>query len=268
MKKHSIILLFFGILIFYACRKPKKFAVAKYTIADSVQIATAKDTFLLEKQPNQLDFKYLSSDAKIDFSDGTNDSKFKIKMRIRKDSLIWLSVQANIGIEGLRIMADKDSIRILNYQEKTHKIYSYKEMSQEYGFEFTYGLFEAILVGDMPIKVFDKNKVLKDAQTGKYLIMQQEKFLRLTNYLNTSTMKLEKLSVKDLNTVSQLELDYSEFVALGENLFAEKSNFILNYNNKQGFYQLKAEINCKKTKITDTALEFPFRVPEKYKKTR
>jgi len=252
-----------------SCRKPKKLNTSNpvdTTIiqGSTTQITIPKDTFVLDKEPQSLEFKYLSSDTKIDFTDGTNDSKFKVKMRIRKDSAVWLSMQANIGVEGMRILATKDSIQMINYQEKTYRVLSYKTLSEEYGFDFTYELFQGVLIGEMPIKRFDKRNTLKD--TAFYIIRQREKFLNIDNYLNQSNLKLEKLKVKDSNTGSIMEMLYTEFVALGTGTFAEKNNIDLNYYNKKGFYKIKIEIDHKKTKISDNPLDFPFRIPNKYKK--
>jgi hypothetical protein len=63
-----------------------------------------------------------------------------------------------------------------------------------------------------------------------------------------------------------MEMLYSEFVALGTGVFAEKNNIDLNYYNKKGFYKIKIEIDHKRTKITDEALSFPFKIPNKYKR--
>jgi len=248
-----------------SCRKPKKLNTSNpKDTTKATQVAISKDTFVLSKEIPSLEFKYLSSDTKIDFTDGTNDSKFKVKMRIRKDSAVWLSMQANIGVEGIRILATKDSIQMINYQEKTYRVLSYKALSEEYGFDFTYDLLQGVLIGEMPIKRFDKGNVLRD--TNFYIIRQREKFLNVDNYLNQKNLKLEKLNVKDANTGSTMEMLYSEFVALGTGVFAEKNNIDLNYYNKKGFYKIKIEIDHKRTKITDEALSFPFKIPNKYKR--
>jgi Domain of unknown function (DUF4292) len=267
--KHLLLVVCIMTLMAASCRKPKKLNTsnpADTTIIQGLKpkIDTPKVAFVLDREIPNLDFKYLSSDTKIDFTDGTNDSKFKVKMRIRKDSAVWLSMQANIGVEGIRILATKDSIQMINYQEKTYRVLSYKALSEEYGFDFTYDLMQGVLIGEMPIKRFDKRNVLKD--TSYYIVRQMEKFLNIDNYLNQKNLKLEKLNVKDSNTGSVMEMLYTEFVVLGTGLFAEKNNIDLKYYNKKGFYKINIEIDHKKTKITNEALAFPFKIPGKYKK--
>lgn len=223
-----------------------------------------QNNVLLPAQPSKLDFRYLSSDTKIDLTDGSSDAKFKVAMRIRKDSLIWLSMRANVGVEGLRVLISKDSIQVIDYQEKTFRSLSFKDLSQEYNFELNYNLVQAILIGEMPIEPFDQQKVFQDSLY--YIIRQEASFLSLDNFLNKQNLQLEKLYVNDTQRGSQMELLYSNFIQLGGGLFPESSKVKLNYYNRQGNYKIGLEINHKKTKILDTPLEFPFRIPAKYKK--
>ncbi|PKQ67826.1 DUF4292 domain-containing protein [Raineya orbicola] len=218
--------------------------------------------FSLSQKPALLNFKYLSSNSKIDFTDGTNEEKFKTTMRIRKDSVIWLSLQANVGVEGMRILIDKDSIRFLNYQAKTYQSYSFGQLSEQYGISLNYALCQAILIGEMPIKEFDEKKVLKD--TAHYIIRQRMNFLQIDNYLRLQDSQMEKLWVSDMERGSQLQIIYSNFQPLAEGLFPDKNQITLNYRNAQGTFQLKLDIDHKKTKISDTPLDFPFSVPKKY----
>lgn len=226
-------------------------------------IQESKENFFsLPQKPALLNFKYLSSNSKIDFTDGTNEEKFKTTLRIRKDSLIWLSLQANVGVEGMRIMIDKDSIRFLNYQAKTYQSFSFEQLSEQYGISLNYALCQAILIGEMPIKEFDEKRVLKD--TSHYIIRQRMKFLQVDNYLRLQDSQMEKLWVSDTERGSQLQILYSDFQPLAEGLFPDKNQITLNYRNAQGVFQLKLDIDHKKTKISDIPLDFPFSVPKKY----
>jgi hypothetical protein len=120
-RKNIVFLLL--IVFAFSCKKTHKIK-APIVIENPIQNETTKiDTIKLPKLPAKLAFNYLSSDTKIDFSDGSNDAKFKVGMRIRKDSLIWLSMRANIGVEGLRLLISKDSIQVIDYQEKTYRTF-------------------------------------------------------------------------------------------------------------------------------------------------
>ncbi len=265
-----ILILVFFLLFCSSCRKKQIQPIKDNTQAIQNPLPTKEENiqeskenfFLLPQKPVSLNFKYLSSNSKIDFTDGTNEEKFKATMRIRKDSLIWLSLQASVGVEGMRILIDKDSIRFLNYQTKTYQSFSFEQLSEQYGIALNYNLCQAILIGEMPIKEFDEKKVLKD--TSHYIIRQRIKFLQVDNYLRLQDSQLEKLWISDTERGSQLQILYSDFQPLAEGLFSDKNQITLNYRNAQGVFQLKLNINHKKTKISNTPLDFPFNVPKKY----
>lgn len=59
----------------------------------------------------------------MDIQAGDNDMAYNDlsgQLRMQKDSLIWLSVTANMGVEVLRTKISNDSIWVLNRLEKTY----------------------------------------------------------------------------------------------------------------------------------------------------
>lgn len=253
-----------------ACRKrqiqpsknSKAVSLTPFYQIDSAQ--SSKDSSLAEElKPISLDFKYLNSNAKVDFLDGTNEEKFKATIRICKDSLIWISLQANVGVEGMRILIDKDSIRFLNYQAKTYQSLAFTQLSNYYGISLDFGLCQAILLGEMPVKTFDAEKVLKD--TSYYIIRQRLNFVQLDNYLRQNDKQLEKLQVRDTQKESYAEILYSAFQKFKGGFFPEKKQVTLRYRSQEGeVFLLRLFIEHKKTHFSEQPLEFPFNVPRKY----
>ena len=58
----------------------------------------------------ELDFEYFQAKSKIKFDDGFENFSASANVRIKKDSVIWMSVSSSIGIEGLRAIIRTDSI--------------------------------------------------------------------------------------------------------------------------------------------------------------
>ena len=63
----------------------------------------------------KIDFKTFSAKVDVDYKGG-DGKKYNVNanMRMYKDSVIWISVTAIFGIEGLRAYITKDSVKILN----------------------------------------------------------------------------------------------------------------------------------------------------------
>jgi hypothetical protein len=57
---------------------------------------------------------YFSLKSKVDFNDGQTAMSFVANVRMRKDSLIWVSFTGPFGVEVIRAMIDRDSVKIWN----------------------------------------------------------------------------------------------------------------------------------------------------------
>lgn len=78
-------------------------------------------TLFLKVRRKFFDFNSFSCKAKISYSDQKNGVfNFTATIRMKKDSVIWMSISPGMGIEVARIMITKDSIRIL---DRIHKSY-------------------------------------------------------------------------------------------------------------------------------------------------
>ncbi len=68
------------------------------------------------------------------------------QLRMRKDSLIWLSVTATMGVEALRAKVSNDSIWILNRLEKTYLAEPLDTVSAQLGIPLILPLVQTLLL--------------------------------------------------------------------------------------------------------------------------
>ena len=73
-----------------------------------------------EVEKNEFSFDYLQ--AKMNLKIETNDKSFGAKgqLRMKKDSIIWISVSLPLGLEVIRLKISQDSVYFLNRTEKTY----------------------------------------------------------------------------------------------------------------------------------------------------
>ena len=93
-------------------------------------------------QPSQpKTFEWLT--AKLDIQADVNGQSFNDlsgQLRMRKDSIVWLSVSATMGVEVLRAKITNDSVWILNRMEKTYLAGSADSLFLQYGGELIFNL--------------------------------------------------------------------------------------------------------------------------------
>jgi hypothetical protein len=78
---------------------------------------------LAKVDQNKIDFNTFSAKIKVDYTNSKGKQpNFIANIRMLKDSIIWVSLSNDIGIEGIRVLISKDSIKILEdflYDKKT-----------------------------------------------------------------------------------------------------------------------------------------------------
>ena len=211
---------------------------------------------------NEIDFKYLKAKSKIAImKDGKTDN-VSANIRIKKDSIIWLSVTFGVFGEVARALITKDSAFVSalnqkNLKREYHK-YSFAELSQEYNFDLNFNIIQSAIIGSQPIK--KKYKLLKDK--GFFLLKQKEGRVTIDNYVGEVDRKLKKVMLEDeLPTKRKMTLDFEDFTTLNQYLFPYTSVLTLDVQSPEDhkFYQTLIQLKHTKVELLEEPLEFPFK---------
>ena len=92
-------------------------------------------------------FEWLTSNLDIQAEgNGMSFDDLSGQLRMRKDSLVWLSLTATMGIEVARIKVSSDSVWILNRLEKTYLAEPMKNVSEYLGIPLSLTLLQTLLL--------------------------------------------------------------------------------------------------------------------------
>lgn len=105
MNKYLIILL---IPFLFAC-KSKEVVVTQEPLKERTQAFLTRN---IEK--NKFEFEWLGMKLDAEFTSGEEQQGFKATVRMRKDSAVSVSVSPALGIEVLRLLVDKDSLKMVS----------------------------------------------------------------------------------------------------------------------------------------------------------
>src|SRR5678815_2230499 len=131
-----ILILITGALLVSSCRSTRKIQSAISVKKDSTEVVKPtsdphqdsikfiKDNYY-QLLANKIEFETFSAKINTDY-EGSDGKKYDVNVfiRMKKDSLIWISVNGALGIEGMRVLIDKDSVRILNKLDKEYQVRS------------------------------------------------------------------------------------------------------------------------------------------------
>lgn len=215
---------------------------------------------------NEFKFDYFTLKSKINLIDDGKKQDATVLFRIKKDSIIWFNISGSLGIQGMRGILTKDSVKILNRVGKEYSEYDYNELSRLFKFNLSYDLIEAIIVGNPPRKIeaIDEAKLVKD----QFWITQKENQYNILSKVNSATRRLQEVTVTEDSTGNKLNLEYKNFQMIEQQVFPFSCNISLIYETNNGIIVTKLNIIHNKVEIPDKPLKYPFNIPNKYERNK
>jgi len=268
--RYIFLLIVSGILALTSCRSTKKIQTAidkKDTVAvivvtdphaDSMQFI--RETFnKLEK--NKIDFETFSAKVNTDYQ-GTDGKKYDLNvfLRMRKDSIIWISVNVALGIEGLRAIIDKDSVRIMNKLEKEYQSRSLDYLSEVAALPLDLHSLQQLIIG---------NPVFIDSTINSYSIedeiismLYEGNWFRHLITLQSSDHLVMHSKLDDVDVLRNRTcfLNYADYENKNGVNFSKSRNISVTEKSK-----LDVKLNFKQYEFNET-LSFPFSIPKNYKR--
>ena len=92
-------------------------------------------------------FLFLNAKGKAQINMKGNKQGANLALRLRRDSIIWVSASL-VGIEGVRAVLTRDSVRVLNRLEKTYFSGGYDYLSKLLNVPVSFVQMQALLLGD------------------------------------------------------------------------------------------------------------------------
>ena len=131
----------FAVLLLASCSTKKKLVTDQPSV--DFEWMTAKISGELSLTAN----RYLPS-----VGEGSRRSSltFTGTVRMRRDSTVWLSASAFMGMENVRVLITQDTVTLLNRVDQTYLIESYGEMADRYHWPATLRETQDLVLGKQP----------------------------------------------------------------------------------------------------------------------
>jgi hypothetical protein len=234
--------------------------------------------FLIQKlDESELRFNWLSAKFSASYSQNKKDSHFSGQLRIRKDSVIWVSISPAMGIEMVRLMITTDSVKLLNRWEKEYFIGDYKVVNEFLQTNLNFDILQAFIIGND--FQFYENTSFRAAQDGGLYRLSSTNRHKIKKEFETSdsgpltliqniwldpyTFKILRVDVKEYIASNwKFEAYYNDFTSVDEQLIP--SAIMVNITSD---ILQKMEIKYSKIRM-DEPFSFPFTIPGKYEAMR
>jgi len=209
----------------------------------------------------ELDFDYLQAKSKLEYDDGLQNFNANATIRIRQDSLIWISISST-GVEVIRSIIQKDSIFVIDRINKQYREFSFDSLQRAFNIPFDYDMVQSVLVGNLIKTRKNNDKVVKNDDF--FILKQNSDNLSIDNFVNSKTMKIEKVKVRETPSDSNMEIKYEDFQMYDEVLFPHKNSVFLTYNRDNSNLVSHLDIKFSRVAINEKKIKFPFNIPNRY----
>ena len=266
----EVSIIIFIVFILTSCKT--KF---KFISHDTEELKINK--LLTNIQSNYLEYDNLSIKFQVKLKRENSRHVIHGMYRIKKDSIIWLTMGPSVGFEIMRAVLVKDSLKFINRFDKTYYIGSYDYIEKLTKMNFNYEIIENILTNKLLFtekekeiwqqyisrnyyySIIDNKYQLKikesieDFDSEDLLIQTLEKIVVLPN-----VYKVEELAWNDKELERNMNIRFSEFKKLKDNYFPNNINIEI-YDMED---TILVDLKLKQISI-DKKIKYPFKIPKR-----
>ncbi|HET8860774.1 DUF4292 domain-containing protein [Marivirga sp.] len=246
MKHLFSVLLFSAALIFTSCGKKL------------LPTSTVEKEYALEK----FDFEYLQAKSKIKFNSPDRNLSSNANIRIKKDSIIWVSVAPIFGIEAARGYISQDTIVFLDRVNKEVYRYNFESLSNELNFDINFQIIQSILLGNQVFEFKGDDNFSK--RSGELRINQKRGRFELQTLASSENRKVKSIKVQEIPDGSKMEMIFTNFNIVANQNFPFNAYVNIISKGTSGEESTTVEIIHSKVDAGSTPISFPFSVPDRY----
>ncbi len=257
-------------LSFISCNLPRKVIINKSMCL--LDFKNAK-TLATNLKKNEFNFTWLKAKLSVEAEIDSSNSSFSISLRIKKDSIIWMSI-SKLGIEGARVLISKDSVQFFttimgNKFFKGDFAYINKLLCADLDFE----MLQSLLVGNS-VEFYDElERVKSGADNCQYTLgtIRKRKLHKIIEkgkefkepvqsiYLVPETFKISRILFYDFNPNRSFDARFENFEKQDSTqLFPMKIRYTIRAQK-----HITVHLNYSKIVLNEEQT-FPFKIPDHY----
>ncbi len=265
-----LIIFFIAVTLILSCRSTRKIQTAisrkdtvstaglpsQNALTDTLQMIRST---LQKINVNKIDFTTFSAKVNVDYK-GSDGKNYDVNANIRmiKDSAIWISANALLGIEALRVFITKDSVKLLNKLNKTYTARSVDYLKEVTALPLDLSTLQQLIIGN-PVYL-DTNIVSYSSGNNIISILSVGEWFKnlVTLTENEKTLLHSKLDDKDITKNRTADLTYSDYETKKGFPFSTKRKITITEKKK-----LDIKLDFKQYDFNE-GVNFPFSVPKNY----
>lgn len=205
---------------------------------------------------DRISYNTFQAKMRMDYDDGKKSYRdLNVTLRMKKDSVIWVSVNALLGIEAVRVLITPDTVILANKIENTVQYRTYDYLREVAKLPMDFSTLQDLIIGN---KIFLDSNIVAYGESEKTvsLTMLGQFFKNFSQFEQGSlTLTRSKLDDVDVTRSRSADLSYQDYTDVnGGQKFPTKRRISVSDKNK-----LDIDIDFKQVQF-DIPLTYPFSV--------
>ena len=255
MIKKCFFFLFVGSMLF-SCK------AKKITNSSSVIAMSTKD-IIRNYTESSFDKKTINARLKAVYKTKDITQSITIKLRLEKDSVIWMSGTL-LGIPLAKIIITPNKVEFYEKLGKTYFKGNFELLSDFLGTKVDFEIIQNLLLGQTILSL-EKNKYDATVDGVSYLLepKKQEELFDILFWLNPTNFKVDKQEVRQPINQKRLSVEYLEYQYIDQVVFPLSIKILAIDKTDRTFIDL----NYRMVEF-DKKLSFPFAIPSGYQEIK
>ena len=197
---------------------------------------------------------WVSLNSKIKINKEGEKTEINSIIRVKKDSVIWISLKAPLGIEILRTMITPDSIYFMSRIDKTYFVKPISHLKNVVKTDINYFQIQEILFSSP--KILNSNIVPYKSKIGKYISKSE-----YATYIINNFFRIEKMELSDTEN-KKLTITFTNYSFFEDIKSYYPKNLNIEVSSEEKF---TANIDFSKIEFNKNSL-LSFKIPSSYVK--
>lgn len=227
--------------------------------ADSL-LESERDTIQSKMARNQVRFQTFAARAKLNLATPKGAQQdITAFIRVQRDSAIWISIRPLLGIEYMRLLITRDSVKMINYFTKTVYLKSADSLAHLIGLPLDFRTLQNFIVGN-PLYLNDSISHVHFTQSViSFRCVQGPILSQFDVFPGDFLLQENKLQDRDSSSMLSCDLVYGDYEDTdGQQISTRRRVYITTPRSTQ------ADLKFGKIAL-DKVISFPFAYGDKFK---
>ena len=228
--------------------------------SDTTAINDEAAKYIQLANDNRIPYDWFATRIKVEYSDDRQSQDFTAVVRMRRDSIMWVSLQGPFGIEGARILITRDTIKLVNKLSNEYLCQPISYLSNILPMQTDMTLLQDFILGYY-MQFAGTAQDYRGLEDSLHLIQAESPQMRYRARLYPQNYTLAKSLLTDKMIKQEMSITFGGYTTEQGRPFSAERTIDL----KQGSKSFNLHLSYTKIRVNEP-LAFPFDVDQNMKR--